>query len=40
MPCFRPDAVTREDGSAYDGMAAISGAGTICGGEYDGLIEP
>lgn len=40
MPCFRPDAVTREDGSAYDGMAAISGAGTICAGEYDGLIEP
>ncbi|WP_394272319.1 sigma-E processing peptidase SpoIIGA [Butyricicoccus sp.] len=40
MPCFRPDAVTREDGSAYDSLAAISGAGTICAGEYDGLIEP
>ncbi len=40
MPCFRPDAVTREDGSAYDGLAAISGAGAICAGEYDGLIQP
>lgn len=40
MPCFHPDAVTREDGSAYDSMVAISGAGAICSGEYDGLIEP
>lgn len=40
MPCFHPDAVTREDGAAYDSMVAISGAGDICSGEYDGLIEP
>lgn len=40
MPCFRPDAVTRADGSAYDSLAAISSAGTVCAGEYDGLIEP
>ncbi|MDO4175105.1 MAG: sigma-E processing peptidase SpoIIGA [Eubacteriales bacterium] len=40
MPCFHPDTVTREDGSAYDSMVAISGAGAICSGEYDGLIEP
>ena len=40
MPCFHPDAVTREDGAAYDSMVAISGAGDICSGDYDGLIEP
>ena len=39
LPCFRPDAVTREDGAAYDSMVAISGS-TVCAGEYDGLIEP
>lgn len=40
MPCFHPNAVTREDGAAYDCMVAISGAGDICAGDYDGLIEP
>lgn len=40
MPCFHPDAVTRENGSAYDSMVAISGGGAVCAGDYDGLIEP
>lgn len=40
MPCFHPTAVTRENGSLYDCMAAVSAAGDICSGEYDGLIEP
>lgn len=39
MPCFHPEAVTREDGSLYDSMVAISGV-PVCAGEYDGLIEP
>lgn len=39
MPCFHPECVTREDGSQYDSMAAISGV-PVCAGEYDGLIEP
>lgn len=40
MPCFRPQAVTRQDGAAYDCLIAVSGGGAVCAGEYDGLIEP
>lgn len=39
LPCFRPRAVVRADGSAYDCMVAVSVA-DIGSGEFDGLIEP
>ena len=40
MPCFSPDVVTRENGSNYDCIVAISGIGAVCSGEYDGLLAP
>ncbi len=39
LPCFRPRAVVRADGCAYDCLVAVSVA-DICSGEFDGLIEP